>query len=226
MPWGPLDDELVAERALACAEAAAQFGADAIVMACNTASVLALDVVRERFEPRLPVVGTVPAIKPAAALGVPFAVWATPGTTRSAYQGRLVAEFASDIDVTPVSCPGLAEAIERADLSSIENAVADAACRTPSSCRAVVLGCTQYPLVENTILSHLPSECAVFHSALAVARRALQRLGIEQREEEAEAATAHAGLLTVLLSGRPGDLPREARSYEDGRALSELERPA
>lgn len=61
MPWGPLSDELVAERSLLCATAAADVGAAAIVMACNTASVLALDQVRERFEPDIPVIGTVVA---------------------------------------------------------------------------------------------------------------------------------------------------------------------
>jgi glutamate racemase len=49
------------------AELAVQRGAEAIVVPCNTATVTAIDALRERFEPRVPVIGTVPAVKSAAA---------------------------------------------------------------------------------------------------------------------------------------------------------------
>jgi glutamate racemase len=86
---------------------------DAIVVPCNTASVTTLDALRAMFEPDVPVVGTVPAVKPAAAAGEPFAVWATAATTASVYQARLIDIFASGQPVERVACRGLAEAVER-----------------------------------------------------------------------------------------------------------------
>ncbi|WP_203645914.1 aspartate/glutamate racemase family protein, partial [Streptomyces sp. SID14478] len=85
MPWGPRTPEDVTRRALAACEAAAAHGPDALIIACNTASVHALPAVRARLEPEIPVIGTVPAIKPAAAGGGPLAIWATPATTGSPY---------------------------------------------------------------------------------------------------------------------------------------------
>src|SRR2546425_372284 len=67
MPWGPRTPDDVAARALACAEAAAAHAPDALIVACNTASVHALPALRAALEPGIPVIGTVPAIKPAAA---------------------------------------------------------------------------------------------------------------------------------------------------------------
>lgn len=78
MPWGPRTPEDVTARALAVARAAADHRPDALIVACNTASVHALAALRAELEPELPVIGTVPAIKPAAATGGPVAIWATP----------------------------------------------------------------------------------------------------------------------------------------------------
>ncbi|MDX6332278.1 MAG: glutamate racemase, partial [Streptomycetaceae bacterium] len=76
MPWGPRTPEDVTAHALACAEAAAEYGPDALVVACNTGSVHALPALRAALEPAIPVIGTVPAIKPAAAAGGSVAIWA------------------------------------------------------------------------------------------------------------------------------------------------------
>lgn len=66
MPWGPRTPADLTEHALACARAAAALRPDVLVVACNTASVHALAALRTELEPELPVIGTVPAIKPAA----------------------------------------------------------------------------------------------------------------------------------------------------------------
>ena len=151
MPWGPRTPEDITARARACARAAAAQRPDALIVACNTATVHALDALRAEFEPDLPVVGTVPAVKPAAAGGGPLAVWATPATTASPYQRRLIREFAAGTPATPVPCHGLADAIERADDAAIDAALAAAAALTPPDTRALVLGCTHYPFLARTI---------------------------------------------------------------------------
>ena len=111
MPWGPRTPQDLTRRAVAVAEAAAAHRPDALIIGCNTATVHALDALRDRLEPGLPVIGTVPAIKPAAAGGGPFAIWATPATTGSPYQRGLIKEFADGVPVTEVPCHGLAEAV-------------------------------------------------------------------------------------------------------------------
>ncbi|MFC9927564.1 glutamate racemase [Streptomyces sp. NPDC127190] len=218
MPWGPRTPEDVTQRALAVAEAAAGHRPDALIIGCNTATVHALPTLRARLEPGIPVIGTVPAIKPAAAGGGPFAIWATPATTGSAYQRGLIEDFADGVRVHEVPCWGLAEAVEHADEAAIDAAVAAAAELTPDDVTTVVLGCTHYELVAERIRAAVQRPGAaplVLHgSAGAVAAQALRRIG-EQPAPEAPAE----GTLTVLLSGREGELPAPALHYAEGRLL-------
>ncbi|GAA5033736.1 aspartate/glutamate racemase family protein [Streptomyces siamensis] len=219
MPWGPRTPEDVTARALAVAEAAARHRPDALIVACNTASVRALPALRARLEPEVPVIGTVPAIKPAAAGGGPVAIWATPATTGSPYQRGLIAEFADGVSVTEVACPGLADAVEHADQDAIDAAIAAAAAHTPEDVRAVVLGCTHYELVAERIRAAVQRPGRpplVLHgSAGAVAAQALRRIGEAPRPE----APADS-VVTVLLGGEEGSLLATALSYEEGRVLS------
>ncbi|WP_328323797.1 MULTISPECIES: glutamate racemase [unclassified Streptomyces] len=218
MPWGPRAPHDVTAHALAVARAAAAHRPDALIVACNTASVHALPAIRAALEPDIPVIGTVPAIKPAAADGGSFAIWATPATTGSDYQRALIREFATGADVTEVPCPGLADAIERADEAAIDEAVAAAAALTPSGVRAVVLGCTHYELVgeriADAVRQHGSPAVELYGSAGAVAAQALRRTGAGPVSDSAPGPR-----LTVLLSGREGPLPTAALTYAEGRLL-------
>lgn len=247
MPWGPRTHDEIVERALAGAQAAVRAAGgdvDAVVVPCNTASVHGLTELRERFEPDVPVVGTVPAIKPAAAAGTPIAVWSTEATTRSEYQRRLVETFAQGVDVTPVACVGLAEAVESADPGRIAEAVAYAARRTPGRVRGIVLGCTHYDLVGEAITKALRArpdaaggvEVELFTAADAVAAQTLRRIGaVPGTESSGVAGTgggadgvggsdSGGGRVRVLASGRPARLPAAALTYPAGRALAAGER--
>ncbi|MDT0415187.1 aspartate/glutamate racemase family protein [Streptomyces sp. DSM 41982] len=218
MPWGPRTSEDITRLALGAAEAAAALEPDALVIACNTASTHALPALRARFEDTFPVIGTVPAIKPAAAFGAPVAIWATPATTGSEYQRRLIAEFAPGGNVTAVACPGLADAVQHADEAATEAAIADAAARTPAGVRVVVLGCTHYELVGARIAAALtrPGGAAptLLGSAPAVAAQALRRAAGGPPD------LTRTGELTVLLGGVEEPLPREALAYAEGRLLA------
>ena len=178
MPWGARTPDDIARRSLCCARAAAAFEPDVLVFACNTGSVHALGALREEFEPGIPVVGTVPAIKPAAAFSDMVAIWATVATTGSAYQRKLITEFAASAQVAEVACAGLADAIHAGDEAATRAAVSDAAARTPAGCRAIVLGCTEYELAAGLISGALPG-VALFGSATAVAAQALRRAGAD-----------------------------------------------
>lgn len=220
MPWGPRTPEDVIAHALAVARSAAAHRPDALIVACNTASVHALPALRAELEPHVPVIGTVPAIKPAAAGGGPVAIWATPATTGSPYQRDLIERFGQGVEITGVPCPGLADAIEAADEAAIDDAIAAAAQRTPRDVRSVVLGCTHYELVAERIRAALQQPAApalVLHgSAEAVAAQTLRRIGAEPAP-----AAAPTGALRVILSGRPAGLPAVALTFAEGRLLAE-----
>ncbi|MBB4921785.1 glutamate racemase [Kitasatospora kifunensis] len=221
MPWGLRTPEDLIEHALGCARAAAAQRPDALVVACNTATVHALATLRAELEPELPVIGTVPAIKPAARGGGPVAIWATPATTGSAYQRALIADFAGDAQVTEVPCPGLADAVEHADEAAQAAAIAAAAALTPPGTVAVVLGCTHYELVAESIRAALAPtahpELVLHGSADAVVAQVLRRLPAEAL------ARRGSGTLTVLQAGRPCPLPAAAARYPQGRALGEAQ---
>ncbi len=228
MPWGPRTPEDLTGRALAVARAAAAERPDALIVACNTATVHALPALRAALEPGIPVIGTVPAIKPASADGGKVAIWATPATTGSPYQRGLIREFATGAEVTEVPCPGLADAVEHADPDAVDRAVAAAAALTPPDVRAVVLGCTHYELVEDRILAALAARRdpglppIVFHgSADAVAAQALRRVGARPAP-----GAAPTGTLSALLSGRPGTLPAAALAYAAGRLVAGAPAPS
>ncbi|QKV91396.1 aspartate/glutamate racemase family protein [Streptomyces sp. NA02950] len=222
MPWGPRTPEDVTEHALACARAAAAHRPDVLIVACNTATVHAIPALRAELEPALPVIGTVPAIKPAAAGGGPVAIWATPATTGSPYQGNLIREFAAGVEVTPVACPGLADAVQYADFAAIDAAVAVAAERTPRDVTTVVLGCTHYELVADRIRTAVQQPGApslvLLGSAGAVAAQALRRIGVDPLPTD-RTVPARGGL-TVLLSGREEELPPAALAYAEGTLLA------
>lgn len=220
MPWGPRTPEDLTGRALDVARAAAAHRPDALIVACNTASVHALPALRAALEPVIPVIGTVPAIKPAAAAGGRVAIWATPATTGSPYQRGLIRDFAAGVQVAEVPCPGLADAVENGDEAAVVRAIAAAAALTPADVTDVVLGCTHYELVEAAIRAALAertggAELAYHGSAEPVAVQALRRLGARS-----EPGLPRTGGLTVLLSGRPGMLPEPALGYAEGRLLA------
>jgi glutamate racemase len=250
MPWGPRRPDDIAARSLACARAAAIYRPDVLVFACNTGSVHALGVLRAEFEPGLPVVGTVPAIKPAAAAGQPAAIWATAATTGSAYQRGLIEEFAAGVPVTEVACPGLADAIHAGSEARIGAAITAAAAQTPPGTGAVVLGCTEYELVADRIRAAVPG-AVPFGSAEAVAAQALRRAADARSLDGAPHSSAGAGVpavgdgtshsgaepgkdrdgaatgwghgeVRVLLGGRPGRLPPAALRYREGRLLATI----
>ncbi|MCU1698123.1 MAG: glutamate racemase, partial [Mycobacterium sp.] len=218
-PWGPKPEQWVTDRVLETARTALREGAEVIVVPCNTASVTSLEPLRAEVGPGVPVIGTVPAIKPAAAACRKVAVWATAATTASAYQADLITRFGGAAEITGVACHGLADAIDRGDLPAIADAITGAAARTPADTEGIVLGCTHYPLVIDAILAALPPGIRVFDSAEAVAGQTLRRMDALGRPTTGTAATR------VLTSNRPGEMPAAAAAFDSGRLLGAALRP-
>ena len=149
-----------------------------IVIACNTASTIALDSVRAALD--LPVVGTVPAIKPAAAVSKTRAigVLGTPATVVQPYVDRLAAEFASDCLVVRHGSAELVELAEarlrgeRADPEAYRR-ILDALLGQPGGDRidTVVLACTHFPLVEKELAAAATRSLAFVDGNAGIARR-------------------------------------------------------
>lgn len=152
-----------------------------IVIACNTASTLAIDRLREIY-PDETFVGTVPAIKPAAERtqsGL-VSVLATPGTVRRQYTRDLIHRYASKCDVRLVgsqSLAGLAEQYmregfvdEEAVRGEIEPCFVE---RDGSRTDIVVLACTHYPFLVNRMRKVAPWPVDWIDTSEAIARRAL-----------------------------------------------------
>ena len=147
------------------------------VIACNTASTIALEHVRMALD--LPVVGTVPAIKPAAEVSTSrvIGVLGTEATVRQPYVDDLAARFASDCTIIRHGSPELVELAE-AKLAGEEigaGAVSDAVQRMfemPDGDRidTVVLACTHFPLLEEELRAAFPDVCFV-HGGEGIAQR-------------------------------------------------------
>lgn len=149
-----------------------------IVIACNTASTIALDWVRAALD--LPVVGTVPAIKPAAAISKTrtIGVLGTEATVVQPYVDRLAAEFASDCTVIRHGSAGLVELAEAKLRGEATHAMAYRAILAglldqPGGERidTVVLACTHFPLVREELEAASPRPLTFVDGAAGIARR-------------------------------------------------------
>jgi glutamate racemase len=197
-PYGALDDEVLVERVGQVVSAAvAQTAPDLVVVACNTASTLVLPMLRARLS--IPVVGTVPAIKPAveATRTGRIAVLATAGTIRRTYTSELVERFAGDCAVDLVAAPGLASLAERRLRGEAvpESAFAAeiAPCFRETGSRrtdVVVLACTHFPLVLPELKQAAPWPVTWIDPAPAIARRAASLLDSPVTEVRREAHDA------------------------------------
>ncbi len=175
-PYGNQPESVVIERSQALIAAAIdEYPCDVIVVACNTASTVVLPHLRAMTP--VPVIGVVPAIKPAVALSVNrrIGILATPATVRRPYLVDLVREFADGCTVERLGHPDLVYWIERlvtgvpvpeALLSRALQPFRDAGVDT------VVLGCTHYPLISELLRTHLPEVKYWVDSGDAIARRA------------------------------------------------------
>ncbi len=179
-PYGELDEaDLIGRVVSVLAHLIARYRPDVVVIACNTASTAVLPPLRARW-PAIDFVGTVPAIKPAAAASRTkrISVLATPGTVRRDYTHDLVRSFAVGCDVHLVGAPRLAALAEAAmrgegvadqDVEiEIAPAFVDHDGRRTDT---VVLACTHYPLLLPWFERLSPWRVAFVDSAPAIARR-------------------------------------------------------
>jgi glutamate racemase len=197
---------------------------DIVVIACNTASTTALAAVRQFLT--IPVVGVVPAIKPAAAASQSrvIGLLGTKATVATAYTTALIKQFADGCKVLTYGSPELVEAAERKlqglPPGDLEIAAAIASLfNQPGGDRldTVVLGCTHFPLLRHELAAAAPHPVTWMDSGAAIARRVATILGI--------AAPAQPGISprhkAIFTAATPG--VERMRSGLGGFGLAEVE---
>lgn len=152
-------------------------GFDVLVIACNTASTVALPKIRAELP--IPVVGVVPAVKPAALASKSkiIGVLATPATIARPYLDELIREFAGDCEV--VKCGSselvfLAERKLRGDVGTDEEFRKEVGVIIEASARGLdqlVLGCTHFPLLAEQLRRVIPASVQFVDSGAAIASR-------------------------------------------------------
>jgi glutamate racemase len=183
-PYGEKGDAFVCDRSLAiAADLLERHRIKGLVVACNTATAAAVQLLRDRHT-QLPVVGVEPALKPAAALTRTgrVAVLATRGTLSSARFQALHALLAVQAEFVLVPCDGLAAAIETHDAGQVRELCArytreagrfgDA----PGQIDTVVLGCTHYPFAAEVLREQLGPGVRLVETGEPVARQTRRRL--------------------------------------------------
>lgn len=185
-PYGTKsEDELIERVDKVLHQLQALSAADMIVVACNTASTIALPRIRERFSQ--PVIGVVPAIKPAAKLSTSktIGLLATPGTVRREYTNNLIQEFATHCQVIRVGSNELVHLAERklrgnpinpADLAPIVSEF-----QSYKELDTMVLACTHFPLLKDELHAAMPHITHWVDSGEAIARRVgywIEELGL------------------------------------------------
>jgi glutamate racemase len=178
-PYGTKTEAEIAARVPALlGRLVERYGPRLVVIPCNTACTIALGEIRAALD--LPVVGTVPAIKPAAAISESrvIGVLGTDATIRQPYVDRLSAEFASDCVVLrhgSARLVELAEASLRGDPGPTEDyaAALDGLFDQPGGDRldTIVLACTHFPLVADKLAAVAPRPLTFVHGGDGIARR-------------------------------------------------------
>ena len=228
-PWGDRSAPWVIARSLQLSAYLIDGGADLVLVACNTASTLAISALRARWPGRL-FVGVEPGIKPAAAASQNgrIAVLGTSATLASARFGQLVDAHALHATLLRLPCPGLADAIEQAGASLAADQQLDA--RLDAIARilrhagvdTVVLACTHYPLVATALAQRLGPGVALLDTADAVVRQVLKLLGRSTADLSAgDSPPRMASMPRLLSTGASNGLQRAARRWIDPLARPE-----
>lgn len=204
-PYGQRSPAFIEARAASIADALLNAGARVIVIACNTATAVAVEKLRARLA--VPLIAMEPAIKPAVAQtrsGV-VGVLATTRTLESANVARLCREFGQGVELLLQPCPGLVERVEQGDLNSaatrgmLRQYIAPLLAKGADT---LVLGCTHYVFLTSLIRELVGDAVAIVESSEAVARHTLRHV---------EASASPAGVLekrleTFLTTGAPGEV--------------------
>jgi glutamate racemase len=202
-PYGRRTEADITALTVAACRLLVEQGVKLIVIACNTASQAALQAVRATFS--LPIVGVVPAVKPAARMtkNGRIGIAATDQAARSAYLRQLIADFAGDVQAYTAGCSELVTLVERGELAGpmVEQTLRTVlAPLTDQDIDVLVLGCTHFPAMRAAIERVVGEHVQVIDSAAAIARRTHSILLAESALHPSH-GSAQQGNLQIWCSG-------------------------
>jgi glutamate racemase len=212
-PYGAWkEDALVKRIVMVIGKLIARVEPHIVVIACNTASTIALAQLRVAYE--VPFVGTVPAIKPAAAQtksGI-IGVLATPGTVSREYTHALIHTYAFHCKVFLHGAKRLAEIAEQklmgkpVDVEELRHEIGPVfRKREGRRTDVVVLACTHYPLLVEDMMKVAPWQVHYIDPAPAIARRVADVLDETPRAEASTAVPANGSVLLTSERGQAAD---------------------
>lgn len=181
LPYGELDEQVLVSGCVALiSQLVARIDAAIVVVACNTASTVVLPALRSQLS--IPVVGVVPAIKPAARISASkrIGLLATPGTVKRHYTHTLISQFADDCHVELFGCSELVLMAEQKiesgqlDMQRLAELLAPV---IAADIDVLVLGCTHFPMIRHELQQVLGPEVTLLDSGAAIAKRVASLLG-------------------------------------------------
>ena len=188
-PYSEKSEAVLIERAVQIVQKIAKmYPLDMVVVACNTASTVVLPTLRANFP--FHIVGTVPAIKPAAAISQSktIGLLATKGTVNRPYVDDLIQRYASDCVVEKIGTTDLVELVEekqqtgKVDMQRLQRIIAD--WQKHPTLDTVILGCTHFPLVKQELQQLLPNVKFFIDPGNGIAKRVLSLLNEEEIVEK------------------------------------------
>src|SRR6266567_873848 len=205
-PYGTRSEEDIIALSVQANKFLIEQGAKLIVVACNTASQVALSTLRATFS--VPFIGVVPAVKPAARVTKKgrIGIAATNQAAKALYLRQLIDEFAGGIEVFAVGCPELVALVERGELdgSLVEQTVKEALDPLlKQDVDVIVLGCTHFPALRPMIERIAANQVQIIDSGVAIARRTRAVLDAEGLIQISALDRFSCGELEVLCSGDP-----------------------
>lgn len=178
VPYGERSDDEICQLTTQAVHWLHAQGCKAVVIACNTASAFSLTPLREHYGPGFPIIGLVPAVKPAVlkSRSKVVGVLATPGTLRGNLLKDVIAQVAvpAQVQVLTAVSPALVPFVEQGQQDS--NACQQELERIlrplqQAGADHLVLGCTHYPFLKHSIRAVFGEQFVLVDSGLAVARQ-------------------------------------------------------
>lgn len=179
VPYGDKTADYIVARSRILTRFLVEQGAEAVVIACNTATAAAAASLRSEYS--LPIVAMEPAVKPAVAAtrsGV-VGVLATVGTLESARFAALLDRYAGQVRILTQGCPGLVEKVEAGDLDGPETRTLLEQYARPllsEGADTLILGCTHYPFLAPLLAEIAGPAVTLVDTGAAVARELVRRL--------------------------------------------------
>lgn len=214
-PYGDLTEDKLLQRSRVITQWLISQGCSLIVVACNTATAIAIDVLRDEF--KVPIVGVEPGVKPAAisSQSHSIGIMATENTVASARYKNLLERFMPSVNIISQGCTGLADAIEQnsSDIEALLQRYSQPLITAGAD--QLVLGCTHYPLVKDQLKALVGNNIQIVDTSDAVA--------YEVKRRYLTIPSEHRSTSTIALYTTGSDLSikRTVKAYPGLSWLSE-----